>query len=92
MSQEQVALEAEITTTYYGLVERDEKSPTVRMLERICRALDYPISELFSADVTCETDDDPFVYQTVNLLKSCSPEECEQLYWIIRDIVKYKSL
>lgn len=85
-------MEADITTTYYGLVERDEKSPTVRMLEKICRALNYPISELFSADITCETeDDDPYVYQIVNLLKSSSPEECEQLFNIIRDIVQYKN-
>lgn len=90
MSQEQVALEAEITTTYYGLVERDEKSPTVRMLEKICRALNYPISELFSANITCETEDDPYVYQIVNLLKSKSPEECEQLFKIIKDIIQYK--
>lgn len=90
MSQEQVALEADITTTYYGLVERDEKSPTVRMFEKICRALDYPISELFSADMTCATDDDPYVYQIVNLLRSRTAEECEQLYRIIREIVNYK--
>lgn len=90
MSQEQVALDAEITTTYYGLVERDEKSPTVRMLEKICRALNYPISELFSANMTCDTEDNPYVYQIVNLLKSRSPEECEQLYKIIRDIIRYK--
>ena len=90
MSQEQVALEAEITTTYYGLVERDEKSPTVRMLEIICRALNYPISELFSANITCETEVDPYVYQIVNLLKTKSPEECEQLFKIIKDIIQYK--
>ena len=90
MSQEQVALEADITTTYYGLVERDEKSPTVRMLEKICRALGYPISELFSADVTCGNEENPYVYQIVNLLKSRSPRECEQIYKIIRDIVQYK--
>lgn len=90
MSQEQVALEAEITTTYYGLVERDEKSPTVRMLEKICRALNYPISELFSANITCETEDNRYVYQIVNLIKSRSPEECEQLYRIIKDIVQFK--
>lgn len=90
MSQEQVALEADITTTYYGLVERDEKSPTVRMLEKICRALNYPISELFSSDVTCETEDNPYVYQIVNLMKSKSAEECEQLYQIVKRIVLYK--
>lgn len=89
MSQEQVALEADITTTYYGLVERDEKSPTVRMLEKICRALDYPISELFSENVTCDTEDNRYVYQLINLLRSRSPEECEGLYKIIKDIIEY---
>lgn len=90
MSQEQVALEAEITTTYYGLVERNEKSPTVRMLEKICRALEYPISELFAEDITCEDQEDPYICRITELLRSRSPEECEQIYKIVRDIVRYK--
>lgn len=90
MSQEEVALEAEITTSYYGLVERGVKSPTVRMLEKICRALDYPISELFSANVTRETEDNKYIYQIVNLLKNRSAEECEQIYQIVKTIILFK--
>ncbi len=87
MSQEEVALEADITTTYYGMLERDAKSPTVRMLEKICRALDYPISEIFMADITCRTEEDQYVYQLVNLLKTRSDTEKEQLLQIMKRII-----
>lgn len=36
LSQEQLALRAEITPTYLGLVERNLKNPTIKIIEQIC--------------------------------------------------------
>ena len=36
LSQEKLALRAEITTTYLGLSERNLKNPTVKVIEQIC--------------------------------------------------------
>ena len=39
LSQEQLALRAEITTTYLGLIERNLKNPTIKIIERLCNSL-----------------------------------------------------
>jgi transcriptional regulator with XRE-family HTH domain len=47
-SQEQLALEAGITTSYYGQVERGERNITVHTLEKICNALNVSLADFFS--------------------------------------------
>ena len=39
LSQEQLALRAEITTTYLGLIERNLKNPTIKIIEQLCNSL-----------------------------------------------------
>ena len=39
LSQEQLALSAEITTAYLGQIERNEKNPTVAVVAKLCGAL-----------------------------------------------------
>lgn len=39
MTQNQVAEEADINEKYYGEIERNQSSPTVERLEKICQAL-----------------------------------------------------
>lgn len=50
MSQEDLALRAEINPAYFGQVERGLKCPTVDTLYKISKALDISLSELFRAD------------------------------------------
>lgn len=47
LSQEQLALAAEITTAYLGQIERNEKNPTVAVVEKICGALGIGLAEFF---------------------------------------------
>jgi transcriptional regulator with XRE-family HTH domain len=47
LSQEQLAVDAEIDRTYVGRLERGRANPTVAVLERIAAALEAPIVELF---------------------------------------------
>jgi transcriptional regulator with XRE-family HTH domain len=42
VSQEQLGFDAGIHRTYVSLIERGEKSPTLGVLFRLCRALDVP--------------------------------------------------
>jgi transcriptional regulator with XRE-family HTH domain len=42
ISQEQLGFDAGIHRTYVSLIERGEKSPTLGVLFRLCRALDVP--------------------------------------------------
>lgn len=48
MTQNQVAEEANVNEKYYGEIERNESSPTVERLEKICLALGVPMSQVVS--------------------------------------------
>ncbi len=47
MSQEAFALECGFDRTYIGILERGEKSPTLNSLDKIAKALNISIKDLF---------------------------------------------
>ncbi|UVK55351.1 helix-turn-helix domain-containing protein [Mesorhizobium sp. AR02] len=47
ISQDELALRAEVESAYVGHLERATKNPTIETLERLADALKAPISELF---------------------------------------------
>ena len=47
LSQEQLALQAGVTTTYLGQTERAERNPTVCLLEKLANALKVDIGYFF---------------------------------------------
>lgn len=46
-SQEDLALEANVNKNYISDLERGERNPTVKVLEKIAKAFNIPLSELF---------------------------------------------
>jgi len=50
MSQEDLALRAEINPAYFGQVERGLKCPTIDTLYKISKALEVSLSELLRTD------------------------------------------
>jgi transcriptional regulator with XRE-family HTH domain len=46
LTQEELAFKAEISRNYVSLLERGEKSPTVQVLLRVCRALGIKASTI----------------------------------------------
>lgn len=52
LSQEQLALQAEITPTYLGQIERNIKNPTVHIIEKLCFAMNISLSGFFSTTTT----------------------------------------
>jgi transcriptional regulator with XRE-family HTH domain len=46
MTQEQLALDADVDRTYISMLENDKKSPTVELLFRLCDAMDIAASEI----------------------------------------------
>ena len=48
VSQEALAVDAEIDRTYVSRVERNLENPTVAVLDRLAKALDAEIVELFA--------------------------------------------
>ena len=47
LSQEDLALEAGINKNYLSDLERGTRNPSLKILERICAALEITLSELF---------------------------------------------
>jgi len=47
LTQEELAHRTGVNRNYVGMIEREENSPTVEMLERLCKALDIDPIVLF---------------------------------------------
>ena len=94
LSQEALALEANINTAFVGHLERGLKSPTVNTLEKIVRALDITMEELFSEKIA-ETDKDDqakalALAKIDYALKGLSNQDIQQLSDIVLEIVRFK--
>ena len=48
LSQEELAFKANLHRTYIGMIERAEKNITLQNIERLAKALNMEISELFN--------------------------------------------
>jgi transcriptional regulator with XRE-family HTH domain len=92
LSQEQLALHAEITTAYLGQVEREEKNPTVVTIAKICNALSISLSDFFSDQISYDADEDAVLRQINFLLKNLSSAEKQEILQIIKHAVKLKEL
>lgn len=91
LSQEQLALRAEITPAYLGQIERGEKNPTVVTVEKLCNALGLSLSDFFSTQEFSESQDS--VLNEIGFeLKGHSPEEKHEVLQIIKHALKLKSL
>ena len=92
LSQEEVALRADITPTYLGQIEHGKKSPTIRVVERICTALGVSLADLFSAKAQTKSQIDPVSEQILANLSDCSEAEKKQLLRIIKAIQQFKKI
>ena len=90
LSQEEVALRAEITTAYYGLVERNRKNPTVKILEKICQALGITLIEVFSQSQASSKEYDELTMQIISQLNGQSDEMKQVILNVIKQIVKLR--
>ncbi|MGN1119078.1 MAG: helix-turn-helix domain-containing protein [Oscillospiraceae bacterium] len=91
-SQEEVALRAEITPSYYGLLERGQANPSVALLEKICEVMSIHISDIFTESNTNLLGIDSVSMQILHQLNGRSPQEKEELLAIIRHALKLRQL
>ena len=80
-TQEEVALRADITTSYYGQLERGTANPSVAMLEKICAVMGISI---FTEDNTNLLGIDPLSMQIIHQLNGKSDEEKELILSLIK--------
>lgn len=50
LSQEELSFRADLHRTYIGMIERAEKNITLKNIEKIAKALDVNIKQLFDED------------------------------------------
>lgn len=90
LSQERLALQAEITTAYLGQIERGIKNPTVVTVGRLCDALGISLAEFFSNQPTTPLEKDQTLNQVLFELKDCTANEKKEILQIIQHALKLR--
>lgn len=88
LSQEKLALRANITTTYLGLLERNLKNPTVKVIEQICNQLDISLSDFFSPSQVPEKPVDSPTLQIAAQISDRTEDEKLLILQTVKDILK----
>lgn len=84
-TQEEVALRADITTSYYGQIERGSANPSVALLEKICAVMGISISDIFTDADTNPLNIDALSMQIIHQLNGKSDEEKELILSMIKN-------
>ena len=90
LSQEQLALSAEITTAYLGHIERNEKNPTVAVVAKLCGALGIELSDFFSQKEMPQNGLDSLTMQIVYQVKNENDEVKQFILQMIKQALKLK--
>lgn len=83
-TQEEIALRAEITTSYYGQLERGQANPSVVMLEKICDVMDISLADIFTESDTNLLGIDRLSMQILHQLNGKTEEEKELILSLIK--------
>lgn len=90
LSQEQLALRSNITPTYLGLIERNVKNPTVKVVEQLCNAMNISLADFFQPAQSYDSND--FSLQFFSQINDCSEEEKKIIIRLIKDIIRLKNI
>ena len=79
LSQEKLAWQAGIAPAFLGQLERGLKSPTVKTLEKLTRALGISIAELFSGPADLSDEKDAAIKQIVYQIRDLPVESIQNI-------------
>lgn len=88
LSQEKLALRANITTTYLGQLERNVKNPTVKVIEQLCNQLNISLSDFFSTSDNTVKPEDSLSLQIVTQISDRTEEEKQLILQVIKDVLR----
>ena len=88
LSQEKLALRANITTTYLGQLERNVKNPTVKVIEQLCNQLNISLSDFFTTSKNIVEPKDPLSLQIVMQISNRTEEEKQLILQVIKDVLR----
>lgn len=93
LSQEQLALRANLNTTFLGQVERGIKKPTIETLEKIVTALDVNFQDFFSFEKNIDRHRDTATIDKIAFELNGRPDE-EQIavYNFVKQILNFRDM
>lgn len=90
MSQEELALSANMHASHIGQIERAEKNATIDTLEKIASALGVGIIDLFDFENIHEKSPTPNINKIEAYLVNMTDEEQEDVLDIVKTLNKWK--
>lgn len=93
LSQEQLALRAEINASYMGQVERGEKNPTIEVLGKIATALNTSLEQLVHlGNPNHQAGDDSYSDKILSQMTGLSLKEQEAVYRFVKQLVQFREM
>lgn len=86
-----LAWEAGINPAFLGELERGQKSPTLKTLEKITDALSIHLYELFAGPGTLPVENDKELSTIMESLRALPPQQIHQMSVIIQTILEIKN-
>lgn len=92
LSQERLALNADITPAYLGLVERGKRNATVVTIERLCQAMSISLADFFATADQCQNIEDDTGRQILYHLNGLSEEERSCFLQLVKNVLQIRQL
>ena len=90
LSQETLALNAGLTVSFIGDIERGTKKPTVESLEKLLMALSVTFVEFFDFETEIRPPKDCSALENlIVVLKDRPNSEVELIYSVVKQIIEY---
>lgn len=86
MSQEELALKANLNPAFFGQVERGLKCPTVDTLYKIARAMNIPLPELVRFESSFTTDEET-IGRFKDIIGRIPSDKFERVFQVIDALV-----
>lgn len=89
-SQNLTSEKADLHPTYVGQIERGEKNATIESIEKLCRALELPMEELFANIVNGPSEYKP-AQKCYDLIINLPIADQKKIFAIIEEIIRFKN-
>lgn len=88
LTQENLAELLDLSVAYIGYIERGKQAPYLKTLERIAKAMNIEVYELFIFDDTEGEDREVAIHELINTLKDSSPDDIRFISSILQQILE----
>ena len=91
ISQEELALAANLNKAFVGQIERGQKNATIKTIEKVCFALDVTLHEFFSFELDEVDLHSDSLIKVSSMLKQLDDKQVSQILDIMKKIIELKN-